>query len=218
MVLSGAFWDIMRACRRFRRIGLQIKTATSQLGAAARGGNVADTIAYQVDDRGLCRHAGVAARATVALPAPSERRLCISAAWQLCAPDQSGCTDRSLLLPTGAHNIQPAPRFSRRSAARFACRDRSHRWDSRVGAKHGSRRRRSTRHGYFPSRRGALASPPRCRGAQIRCRRQSNGAPVGEAGLAGERRSGPCDAPPSPFPAAVALYSGTYPATITISA
>ena len=131
MVLSGAFWDILRACRRLRRTVLQIKAATSQLGAAARGGNVADTIAYQVDDRGLCRHAGVAARATFALSAPSERRLCISGARQLCAPDQSGCTDRSLLLPTGAYNIQPAPRFSRRSAARFACRDRSHRWDTR---------------------------------------------------------------------------------------
>jgi len=216
MVLSGVFWDIILGCRRFRRIGLQIKAASSLLGAAARGGDVADTIAYQVDDRGLCRHAGVAVCTTVVLPAPSERRLCISASRQLCPPDQPGCTDRSLLLPTRAHDVQPAPGFSRRSPAWVACHDRSHRWDSRVSAKHGSRRRRGTGPGYLPSRRSALAAPPSGRGAQIRCRCQGAGAPADEARFAGERRSGPCDAPPSPFPTAVALHSGA-PRTPTYS-
>ena len=207
-VLSWTFWDIAHACRRFRRTGLQIKAATSLLGAAACGGDVADTIADQIDDRGLCRHAGVAARTTVALPTPSERRLRISASRQLCTPNQPGCTDRSLLLPTRAHNIQPAPGFPRRSPTRFACRDRAHRRDGRVGEKHGSRRGRSTRPGYFPSRRGALASSPRRRGAQIGCRRQCDGAPALETRLVGERRSGPCDVAPSPFPPAVAPHSG----------
>jgi hypothetical protein len=85
-VLSGVFWDIVRACRRFRRAGLQINAATLLLADAACGGEVADTIAYQVDDRGLCRHTGVAARATVALPAPPERWLCISASRQPHSP------------------------------------------------------------------------------------------------------------------------------------
>jgi hypothetical protein len=158
-VLFGVFSAMLLGGWSFWRAGLLIKVATPAQNAGAQGNDVADTVTHQLHDGELCCRGRMEPRTVVLLPTPSERRLCISASRQLCSPDQPRCPNRSVLLPTRAHDVQPAPGFSLRSAAGFAGSDRTGHRDSFIREKYRTGSRCSARSRYLPSRRCAVASP-----------------------------------------------------------
>ena len=141
-----------------------------------RGARLADTAANTIERGGVHQQPGMARRALACLPFASVGRLLVCSPRQLCTRGPTRPAHRSVVLPSGPSNVQPAAGLPRRQAARFTGLGRRERQRSGLGQEHGSCCRPAARVRCDLAQRGALAESSRSSGPGRAQRRITRGA------------------------------------------
>lgn len=131
--------------------------------ASALGNAVAASASNIVERRCVHPEPGMAGGAAGRLPLASLRRLLFCSPWQLRSGNATRAADRSVVLPAGPPDVQPAAGLPRLPAARPACVDRGERRRRLVGQEHGGRGRCAARARRHPAQCRSVAAPSRAR-------------------------------------------------------